>query len=125
MTASCAEDERSVSLPSSTLFGTFRACQFEDDLVKGSFAGYGLYLNFDYQELFRRQGAEASEACLSRFAAWLGIGNQFADREPRHRKLANLPLTDAVSNFDDVVTALRGTEFEYCLDDEAIYRSRD
>jgi hypothetical protein len=97
-------------------------CRSEDRLVKRVLGGYPGYMAIEYEELFPRIGAPPSENVLGQVAGWLGIEAEFPKSQPRYRKQSVLPLSEAITNYDEVAEALRGTEFEYVLDDEAPYR---
>ncbi len=97
-------------------------CGSEDRLVKRVLGGYQGYMAIEYEELFPRIGAPPSGQVLGRVAEWLGIEAEFPKSQPRYRKQSVLPLSKAIVNYDEVAEALRGTEFEYVLDDEAPYR---
>jgi hypothetical protein len=97
-------------------------CQSEDRLVNRVLAGYPGYMAIEYEELFPRIGAAPSEEVLGGVAGWLGIEAEFPKNQPRYRKQSVLPLSEAITNYDEVAEALRGTEFEYVLDDEIPYR---
>jgi hypothetical protein len=76
----------------------------------------------EYEQLFPRMGAPPSDAVLAQVADWLGIAADFPKTQPRYRKQSVLPLPDAITNYGEVAEALRGTDFEYVLEDEAPYR---
>jgi hypothetical protein len=97
-------------------------CRSEDRLVKRVLGGYPGYMAIEYGDLFPQIGAPPSDEVLGRVAGWLGIEAEFAKSQPRYRKQSVLPLAEAITNYDEVAEALRGTEFEYVLDDEAPYR---
>jgi hypothetical protein len=97
-------------------------CRFEDQVVKRVLGGGPGYMAIEYEELFPRIGAPPSEQVLGQIAAWLGIEAEFKKSQPRYRKQSVLPLSEAITNYEEVAEALRGTEFEYVLVDEAPYR---
>lgn len=97
-------------------------CRSENELVAASFAGYERYLELDYEDLFHEIGAPVSEGALGKISQWLGIEPDFAERRPEYKKQSVLPLSDTIENYDEIAAALRGTPFEYCLEDERIYR---
>jgi hypothetical protein len=97
-------------------------CAEEDEAVAHRFASYPLYLAFDYADVFARGGA--SGEFLDTVASWLAIPSSFR-RTPRYRKQSSLPLRETIANYDEVERALRGTRFEYCLDDEPVYARRE
>ena len=77
----------------------------------------------DGEDLFQEIGAAMSDQTLQRIAQWLGIEPTFVQTKPRYRKQSVLPLEATIENYDEVAQALSGTDFEYCLEDEAIYRA--
>jgi hypothetical protein len=101
---------------------TLELCRSENELVAASFAGYERYLELDYEDLFVEIGAPVSEEALRRISDWLEIEPDFAERRPQYKKQSVLPLADTIENYDEIANALRGTLFEYCLEDERIYR---
>ena len=114
----------SVVLPMDELMPLLKLCRAEDELVDHSFAHYRPYLAVEYEDLFPRLGAPASEVQLERLTDWLDIDWAFPSTRPQYRKQAHLPLRDTIDNYEEVEEALRGTEFEYCLEDERMYRSQ-
>ena len=114
-------DRPRISLAIDQLLNHFRAYRLEDELVAHSFHGYHSYATFDYAELFPRLGEGVSNQFLAAVAKWLGIEDSFSQKAPQYRKLSRLALSEAIDNFDDVAAVLRGTPFEYCLEDEAMY----
>jgi hypothetical protein len=115
------EDE-GLALDLDDLLFRLELCKSEDRLVKRVLGGYLGYMAIEYEELFPRIGAPPSEEVLGQVAGWLGIEAEFPKSQPRYRKQSVLPLSEAITNYDEVAEALRGTEFEYVLDDEAPYR---
>src|SRR5439155_21523038 len=43
--------------------------------------------------------------------------------ECEFHKQSSLALPDAIENFGEIASVLRGTQFEYCLEDEPMYRA--
>jgi hypothetical protein len=80
-------------------------------------------LELDYEDLFREIGAPVSGEALHAISDWLGVRPDFAERRPQYKKQSTLPLADSIANYDEIASALRGTDFAYCLDDERIYRA--
>jgi hypothetical protein len=99
-----------------------RLCQSENALVENFLASYEHYFTIDYQDLFPSIGAPLSSAVLEQIAAWLGIENADFQADTDYKKQSFLPLDQAIKNYDEVARALRGTAFEYCLEDEPLYR---
>jgi hypothetical protein len=118
------EDE-GLTLDLDDLLLRLQMCQTEDLLVKRVLGGYPGYMAIEYEELFPRIGAPPSEQVLGRVAAWLGIEADFPKSQPRYRKQSVLPLSEAITNYDEIARALRATEFEYVLEDEAPYLAQD
>jgi len=115
------EDE-GIAIDLDDLLFRLELCSSEDRLVRQVLGGHSGYLAIEYEELFPRIGEPPSEEVLGRVAGWLGIDAEFPKSQPRYRKQSVLPLSEAITNYDEVAEALRGTEFEYVLDDEAPYR---
>jgi hypothetical protein len=116
-------DEEGLTVDLDDLLFRLRRCQSEDSLVKRMLGGYSQYKAIEYEELFPRLGAPPSAEVLDRVAEWLGIEASFPKTEPRYRKMAVLPLSKAIANYDEVAETLSGTEFAYMLEDEAPYRA--
>ena len=62
----------------------------------------------------------ASLSFLGQFSDWLGIGHEYR-KSTTFKKQSSLPLCETIENYSEVVVALKGTEFEYCLEDEPMY----
>jgi hypothetical protein len=116
------EDE-GIMLDVDEMFFRLELCQAEDRLIHRMLGGYPNYMAIEYEELFPRLGAPPADAVLERVAAWMGIDPEFKKSQPRYRKQSVLPLEQAITNYGAVAEALRGTEFEYVLEDEPTYRS--
>jgi hypothetical protein len=103
------------------MLNTLERCRAENEVIDKSFEHYGHYLNIDYAELFPVMGAPVSDDALGRIAEWLGRDPTF-ESVPTYRKQAQLGLRETIENYDEVEEALRGTPFDYCLEDEPMYR---
>jgi hypothetical protein len=100
-------------------------CRSESERVELTFKDYApFYLTFDYQDLVTEIGAPISSEILGTIATWLGISTNFSQTTPKYRKQSALPLRETIQNYRAVEQALRGTDFEYCLEDEPMYRRR-
>ena len=110
------------TIPPAQLLRVLRRSSEEDELVAQSFPSEKR-LTLEYEELFPELGGLASVAELRRLARWLGIPERFQQSPPAYRKQSVRPLPELIENWDEVAAALRGTEFEYCLRDEAPYRA--
>lgn len=104
------------------LLRTLEQWRDEDELLERAFPPGAGRLTLEYEELFPRLDGPAVPEQLARIAAWLGVPDRFPAYAPAYGKLAVLPLAEVIENHDEVVAALRDTEFAYCLDDEPAYR---
>lgn len=116
------EDERIV-LDLDEMVFRLELCRNEDQLIHRMLGGYASYTAIEYEELFPRIGEPPADAVLQGVAEWMGIEPDFKKSQPRYRKQSVLPLEQAIGNFEEVAEALRGTEFEYVLEDEPTYRA--
>jgi hypothetical protein len=123
--AADGNEEEGLTVDLDDLLFRLRLCQSEDRLVAERLGGYPGYMAIEYEELFPRLGGPPSPEVLGRVAGWLGIEDDFPKTEPRYRKMSALPLSKAITNYDEVVAALQGTELEYVLEDERPYRVRE
>lgn len=97
-------------------------CRSEDEAVTRAFAAYEPLLQLEYEEFFPEIDGPVSDAPLERIADWLGVEPAFGRRQPFFRKQSILPLEQTIENYPEVAEALRGTDFEYCLEDEQTYQ---
>jgi hypothetical protein len=116
------EDE-GITVEVEEMFFRLELCEAEDRLIHRMLGGYSNYMAIEYEELFPRIGAPPADAVLERVAGWMGIEPDFRKSQPRYRKQSVLPLEQAITNYDEVAEALRGTDFEYVLEDEPTYRA--
>ena len=105
------------------MFFRLELCQAEDRLIHRMLGGYPNYMAIEYEDLFPRIGAPPADAVLERVAGWMGLDPEFTKTQPRYRKQSVLPLEQAITNYGPVAEALRGTEFEYVLEDEPTYHA--
>jgi len=117
-------DDRGIEIDLDDLLFRLELCRTEDQLVERMLGDYPRYMAIEYEKLFPRIGAPPSEEVLARIATWLGVEANFPKVEPRYRKQSVLPLSEAITNYGEVVEALQGSDFEYVLDDEAPYRAQ-
>ena len=96
-------------------------CYREDQIIEQRFSAYDKHLSLDYAELFPNPDGVASNDLLSSISGWLGVPGQFTN-QCQVQKQSYLALAQTIENFEQVAKALTGTRFEYCLEDEAIYR---
>jgi hypothetical protein len=114
-------EDAAMQLDVDYLLGELERCRDEDMLIESRFSGYPHLLTYDYADLFPGFRAGISPGFLAAVSAWLGIQNRFR-KVPTFKKQSSLPLSDAIENYAEVEKALRGTVYEYCLDDEPSYR---
>jgi len=103
------------------LFGELETCYDEDAVISKRFASYAEYRAFDYAELFTGEDEAIAPWFLAEIADWLDVSNTF-DPVSEFRKQSYLTLPETIENFDDVAAALADSKFEYCLEDELLYR---
>lgn len=116
------EDE-GIELDLEEMFFRLELCRNEDLLIHRMLGGYDHYMAIEYEELFPRISEPPADAVIDQVAEWMGIEPAFKKSQPRYRKQSVLPLEQAIVNYDEVAEALRGTEFEYVLEDEPTYRA--
>jgi hypothetical protein len=98
-------------------------CRSENDRIERTFDDYGdLYLTLDYEDLVTETGTAISAEALRRIARWIGVDDRFDAVAPQYRKQSALPLRQTIRNYAAVRRALEETGFEYCLEDERMYR---
>jgi hypothetical protein len=105
------------------LLETLEKCADEDQSIRKRFAGYPKFALYDYADIFPGRTEEVSSEFLESVAKWLDVPNVFSP-VPHFKKQSVLPLAETIENFAEVQQALRGTSFEYCLEDEPAYRLR-
>ena len=114
-------DDPVVTVDPDAMIFHLELCRSENDAIAASFSEYPRYLEVEYDDLFPELGEPPSREELARIAAWLAIPPAFPAEPPRYRKQAVRPLGETIANYGEVVEALRGTPFEYCLDDERMH----
>jgi hypothetical protein len=123
--------DRRVKINVGELLFNLKRWQTEDQLVHQSFTTYPSYFDshidyrhkyftWDYANIFAPGKEELAPKFLSRFSKWLGIQKEFTARGG-FQKLSSLPLSETIENYREVASALRGTPFRYCLEDEPIH----
>lgn len=112
-----------VSVPGTWALAEFERWRAEDESVIAAFHEYPFYRRIDYADLFADASGRIAAAALEELRAWFDVADAFTNR-PRPAKQSSLPLAAAIENLDEVVGVLRGTRFEYCLEDEAAYPTK-
>jgi hypothetical protein len=118
-----AYEDSSIELDIGDMLERLTLCRAENQYVHEAFRDYDRYLTFDYEELFPERDSPPSPEALTRISSWLEVDDEFSEKRPEYRKQSHLGLADSIKNFDEVADALRGTDLEYCLKDESMYRS--
>lgn len=113
----------SVTVPVNDLLPRMELCRSDEEFVDRSFQRYDQARTIDYEDLFPELGGAPSLTVVEGIAGWLGIEPSFPITEPRYRKQAIASLEETIENYGEVADALRGTDFEYCLEDERMYRA--
>jgi hypothetical protein len=96
-------------------------CEETDRIIADHFASYPNFRSHEYADIFEPEG-KLTKAFLTDIKDWLQIGGLFRE-EPATKKSSYLPLPATIANYEEVAAALRGTKFEYCLEDEPAYRT--
>jgi len=110
-----------VVVPPAWALSTMEHWAFEDDFVSGSFADWPHFTRVEYSELFPDASGAMPADALRTLAAWFGVDAAFTNLAALVKQ-SSLPLSQTIQNFDELRNALRGTRFEWCLDDEPAYR---
>jgi hypothetical protein len=93
----------------------------EDDSVAAAFDGYPFYKQVEYSALFPDTSGSIPADRLADLREWFDAPDAFVNRASL-TKQSSLPLAATIENSGEIEAALRGTPFEYCLDDEPAYR---
>lgn len=93
----------------------------EDRQVAWTFREHPHYKHVEYTDLFPDASGAMAGPALVDLAAWFGLENVFVNRAGL-QKQSSLPLDQTITNFEEVRDVLRGTPFEFCLQDEPAYR---
>ncbi len=110
-----------IDVPPATALATMEHWAFEDDVVSGTFEAWPRFTRVEYTDLFPDASGAMTQEALRDFASWFGVSNTFVNRVSL-AKQSSLPLDQTIRNIEEVRTALRGTRFEWFLDDEPAYR---
>jgi hypothetical protein len=95
-------------------------CDVEGRVIENYVSLYPRLLSHDYEDVFPTASGAVSGDFLQCVSERLGIGNVF-EQEGVYKKQSCLPLAETIENYEEVAGALRGTRFEYCLQDEKMY----
>jgi hypothetical protein len=110
-----------VSVPAAWALDEMTRWEAEDTLVAHAFHEYPLYKQIEYADLFPDASGAMAMPALEDLRQWFGVSDAFINRASLSKQ-SSLPLNETVENMDELVKALRGTPFEYCLEDEPAYR---
>jgi hypothetical protein len=119
--ASPAPPDRRIVVYADWALGQFERWRLEDELVAAAFAGYAHYAQVEYDDLFPDFTGAIAGKPLETLRGWFGVGNAFSNAATLSKQ-SSLPLADTIENYDEVKTALTGTRYAYCLQDEGAYR---
>ncbi|MFC1757962.1 hypothetical protein ACFL2H_04245, partial [Planctomycetota bacterium] len=106
----------------SELLRQMRAWRLDDQIADHIFGKNSNVLELQYTEIFPELNCPMSAAALARISEFLNVKNEFTT-ETNYLKTEQKPFWESVANWIDVRDTLEGTEFQYCLDDEPLYRS--
>lgn len=110
-----------VSVPLPWALHEMERWRAEDESVAAAFVDYPFYKQVEYSSLFPDTSGSIQAHALTDLREWFDVPDAFVNRASL-TKQSSLPLAATVENMDEVVAALRGTPFEYCLEDEPAYR---
>ena len=116
-----APPDRTTTIPASWALGLMAQWRAEDEIVVKAFDGYAHYRQVEYADLFPDASGAIAAGPLEGLRQWFDVSPSFTTRAS-YAKQSSLPLPATLENMDDVASALRGTPFEYCLEDEPAYR---
>jgi hypothetical protein len=114
-------EDPAITVPVEQLTKILRVSCDDDLMVEQSLATTRRFPRVEYDELFPDVSGRPAEAEMNRIASWLGVRRLPRER-PKYGKQAVRLLSETIENYGEVERALRGTEFEYCLEDERMHR---
>ena len=112
--------DRQVRLETGLLLRDLNFCWEQNDAIERAFSDRTTYMTEDYSAAFGDKSGGVSEELLKQFSSWLGVPCSFSNKSS-YRKQSSVPLEETIENYDEVAEILRGTKFEYCLNDELLY----
>ncbi len=95
--------------------------KLEDKVVSSTFDDYTKLFPLEYEDMYPQMNQPINPATVEGIAELLGVDNQF-ETETWCTKSTRRPMWEAISNWNEVVEILSGTEFEWQLQDEPMYR---
>lgn len=95
--------------------------KLEDDVITSTFEGYTNILPLEYEEMYPQINQPINPATLESLVELLEVDPNF-ETETWCAKSTRRPMWEAISNWQEVVEILTGTEFESQLQDEPMYR---
>jgi hypothetical protein len=111
-----------VAVPAAWALSEMTRWRGEDASVTAAFDGYEHYRQIEYADLFPDASGAMAPAALRQLREWFGVPDGFVNRAAL-AKQSSLSLVETIENIDDLRDVLRGTSFEFCLDDEPAYRA--
>jgi hypothetical protein len=111
-----------IEVPPDWALNTMEHWAREDEFVARVFGDLPHFRQVEYAELFPDASGAIAPAALQGLAGWFDVAGAFVNRASL-TKQSWLPLDQTIANYDDVRAALRGTRFEFCLEDEPAYQA--
>jgi hypothetical protein len=111
-----------IPVPAAWALSEMQRWRGEDAAVAAAFEGYERYRQIEYSQVFPDTSGSIAPAALSELRGWFGIADGFVNQAALVKQ-SSLPLAATVDNFDELRDVLRGTCFEYCLQDEPAYQT--
>jgi hypothetical protein len=114
--------DHTVRIPVGPMLRELERCDQENQMIAQAFAGYPSYRAYEYADIFPADAPDGiARGFISDVTDWLAISDDFP-AVPAFARQSSLPLEETIENYKQVAAALRGTRFEYCLEDEPAYR---
>jgi hypothetical protein len=95
----------------------------EDAMIVKRLREYPLYRSYDYAQIFRTSTRELAPEVRQELAEWFGVSDSFG-QVAHFQKQSSLPLSQTISNYEEISELLKDTQYAYCLFDEPLYRAR-
>ena len=103
------------------LLHRIKKLQLEDSIIDSVFDNCDHLCQVTYSEMFPELGCSLNQEVLERISKFLGIEYDF-NTTPWSSKSVPRPLWDVITNWQQVRTALQGTQFEHFLADEPMFQ---
>ena len=103
------------------LLHRIKSLQLEDGIIDSIFQNYDNLCQVTYSEMFPELGCSLSESVLERICTLLDVDFSF-QTTPWTSKSVPRPLWEVITNWQQVSSTLRGTQFEHFLADETMFQ---